>query len=174
MAELLIGNIVKRTLAAIALAVLVTGCDSKPEAPFGLKWGQSMDSVSFIKDGDCKTKRTETTCTFNNSLPFNEWTYENTLKFESDKLVEVRTILNAVDDKKYFCALLREESKYLFEAIKDNKKLLEAVDNCASLEIKSDTREAFGERFNSKLGVVDIYLGLDPYVGIITYSPPEK
>ena len=38
----------KRTLAAIALAVLVTGCDSKPDAPFGLKWGQSVDSVKKL------------------------------------------------------------------------------------------------------------------------------
>ncbi|EMF4673469.1 hypothetical protein L3033_003835 [Providencia stuartii] len=35
----------KRTLAAIALAVLITGCDSKPDAPFGLKWGQTIDEV---------------------------------------------------------------------------------------------------------------------------------
>lgn len=164
----------KRTLAAIALAVLVTGCDSKPDAPFGLKWGQSMESVSFIKDGDCEKKRAETICTFDNTPPFNEWTSENTLKFKNDKLVQVRSILNAIDDKKYFCALLSEESKFLAGEINDGEKLTDVAKNCTELEPKSDAREGFGEKFNSKKGIVDVYLGLDPYVGIITYSPPEK
>ncbi|EPL6456355.1 hypothetical protein N0G65_003539 [Providencia rettgeri] len=164
----------KRTLAAIALAVLITGCDSKPDAPFGLKWGQSMDSVSFIKDGDCNKDGDETICVFNNAPPFNDWSYENTLKFKSDKLVEVRSVLNAVDDKKYFCALLSEESKFLAGEINDGEKLSDAAKNCTELESKSDAMEGFGEKFNSKKGIVDVYLGLDPYVGIITYSPPEK
>ncbi|EMG9288722.1 hypothetical protein ACN1OJ_004058 [Providencia stuartii] len=164
----------KRTLVAIALAVLITGCDSKPDAPFGLKWGQSMESVGFIKDGDCERKRAETICTFDNTPPFNEWTYENRLKFKSDKLVEVKSIFNAIDDKEYFCVLLREEDKFLARVLDNGEKLAEAVKNCNDLKPNPDTREGFGEEFNSKNGVVDVYLGLDPYVGIITYSPPEK
>ncbi|HHR5813644.1 TPA: hypothetical protein ACS78D_003658 [Providencia alcalifaciens] len=164
----------RKVLVIGAVVAVLAGCDSKQDAPFGLKWGQSMDSVSFIKDGDCEKKRAETICTFDNTPPFNEWTSENTLKFKSDKLVQVKSIFNAIDDKKYFCVLLREESNYLAGTIKDGKKLSDTAKNCADLETKPNTREAFGEKFNSKNGLIDIYLILDPYVGIITYSPPEK
>ncbi|WP_323159296.1 hypothetical protein, partial [Pseudomonas marginalis] len=82
----------KRTLAAIALAVLVTGCDSKPDAPFGLKWGQSMESVSFINDGNCDKEDGITTCKFDNQKPFNEWAFSNELKFDGDELIEIGTV----------------------------------------------------------------------------------
>nr|WP_282560587.1 hypothetical protein [Providencia sp. R33] len=165
----------KRILAVAAVVALLAGCDSKPDAPFGLKWGQSMDSVSFIKDGDCEKKRDETVCTFDNTPPFNEWTYENRLKFKSEKLVEVSSFFNAVDDKEYFCVLLGEESKYLAGVIKDGEKLFDAAKSCLDIKVKPDiTRDAFYEKFTSTYGVVKIYLTLDPYVGIITYSPPEK
>lgn len=165
----------KRILAVAAVVALLAGCDSKPDAPFGLKWGQSMDSVSFINDGHCEKKRAETICTFDNTPPFNEWTYENRLKFKSDKLVEVSSFLNAVDDKEYFCVLLREESKYLTGVIKDSEKLFDAAKSCPDIKVQPDAvRDAFYEKFNTTYGEVRIYLTLDPYVGSVTYSPPEK
>lgn len=30
------------------LAVLITGCDSKQDAPFGFKWGQSVNDVESV------------------------------------------------------------------------------------------------------------------------------
>ncbi|MDN0011977.1 hypothetical protein QVM87_18145 [Providencia stuartii] len=44
---------------AAALIALLVGCGRKPDAPFGLKW--RVDSVSFVKDGDCEKKAGMTT-----------------------------------------------------------------------------------------------------------------
>lgn len=164
----------KRILLVAALLALV-GCDSKADAPFGLEWGQSMDSISFINDGECEKKGTETICTFSNTPPFNKWTYHNALKFKSDKLVEVSVYLNAINDKEYFCVLLREESKYLAGSLKDGERLFDAAKKCPNLKVKRDTRmDSFYEKFNSTYGVVKIYLTLNYYVGSVTYTSPKK
>lgn len=166
----------KRILAVAAVVALLAGCDSKPDAPFGLRWGQSMDSVSFIKDGDCEKKRAETICSFDNTPPFNDWSYENTLKFKSDKLVEINTMFNGVDSRSTFCAMLAMESEYLSSVIniKDNSQLTSAVENCSELSRNALGREALSEDFESKYGKVSVFLMIDPYVGSVTYSPPTK
>lgn len=166
----------KRILAVAAVVALLAGCDSKPDAPFGLRWGQSMDSVSFIKDGDCEKKRAETICTFDNTSPFNDWSYENTLRFKSDKLVEIDTMFNAADSRSTFCAMLAMEGEYLSSviSIKDNSQLTSAVQNCSELSRNSLGREALSEDFESKYGKASIFLMIDPYVGSVTYSPPKK
>lgn len=38
----------KRILAVAAVVALLAGCDSKPDAPFGFEWGQSVDNVKKL------------------------------------------------------------------------------------------------------------------------------
>nr|WP_306169758.1 hypothetical protein [Providencia stuartii] len=70
---------------AAALIALLVGCGRKPDAPFGLKW--RVDSVSFVKDGDCEKKAGMTT--LGNGKLFNDLSYYRTLRFDKNGLFEV-------------------------------------------------------------------------------------
>lgn len=148
----------KRTLAAIALAVLVTGCDSKPDAPFGLKWGQSMDSVSFIKGGDCEKEDGITTCKFDNQKPFNEWTFSNELKFDRNGLVEISTVLAGTEDYSPsfhdFKEKLSNEVEFLLSKGFD-KEILGLIKQKCEESAKCDKTS---ERAKSSVGSVSIWV----------------
>ncbi|HEM6845366.1 TPA: hypothetical protein U2I45_001998 [Providencia rettgeri] len=139
----------KRILAVAVVVALLAGCDSQPDAPFGLKWGQSMDSVSFIKDGDCEKEDGITTCKFDNQKPFNEWTFSNELKFDRDGLVEVVTAFAGVEDYNpsfsNFKEKLHKETDFLLingfdkEILSRVKQRCEAIDKCDKVSEKSKT-----------------------------------
>ncbi|MEY0097808.1 hypothetical protein [Providencia stuartii] len=164
----------KRILAVAAVVALLAACDSKQDAPFGLKWGQSMESVGFIKDGDCENENNLTTCKFGNKSPFNDWSTENELKFENNKLSQVSTYLNAVSDQNYFCAMLGLEYEYISDHIESNPKFSNAIKDCRQTNLNgSENRELLAENLDSTYGMVSVYLITDPYFGAITYSPKE-
>nr|WP_243851818.1 hypothetical protein [Providencia heimbachae] len=153
---------------------MITGCDSKQDAPFGLKWGQSMDSVSFIKDGDCEKENGITTCKFDNQKPFNDWSTENELKFENNKLSQISTYLNAVSDQNYFCAMLGLEYENISNHIESNQKFSNTIKDCRQTNLNSsENRELLAENLDSTYGKVSVYLMTDPYFGSVTYSPKE-
>ncbi|MRF66500.1 hypothetical protein GIJ48_08300 [Escherichia coli] len=87
----------KWMIAGVA-ALLLVGCDTTSTAPFGLNWGQSMDSISFIKAGKCQANGSKTVCTFGQQKPFNDWSYENQLTFDDGALIQVATTLVGVED----------------------------------------------------------------------------
>ncbi|WP_273804199.1 hypothetical protein [Providencia rettgeri] len=139
----------KRILLVAAVVALLAGCDSKQDAPFGLKWGQSMDSVSFIKDGDCEKEDGITTCKFDNQKPFNEWTFSNELKFDRDGLVEVATVFAGVEDYNpsfsNFKEKLNKETEFLLingfdkETLSQVKQRCEEIDKCDKTSEKAKT-----------------------------------
>lgn len=144
----------KKLLLVVSIALFITGCDSKPDAPFGLKWGQSMDSVSFIKDGDCEKEDGITTCKFDNQKPFNEWTFSNELKFDRDGLAEVVTVFAGVEyynpSFSNFKEKLNKEVEFLSsngfdkEILSQVKQRCEDIDKCdkVSEEAKTSTGNA--------------------------------
>ena len=148
----------KRILAAIALAVLITGCDSKQDAPFGLKWGQSMDSVSFIKDGDCEKEDGITTCKFDNQKPFNEWTFSNELKFDRDGLVEISSSIMGIEDYSLNINNLQERMKkeldYLSEKGFPNEVGVKILNKCKAIE----SCDGVDEVKTTKVGTVSIWI----------------
>ncbi|WP_404460633.1 hypothetical protein [Providencia rettgeri] len=152
----------KRTLAAIALAVLITGCDSKPDAPFGLKWGQSMDSVSFIKDGDCEKEDGITTCKFDNQKPFNEWTFSNELKFDRDGLIEISSSIMGIEDYSLNINNLQERMKkeldYLSEKGLPNEVGVKILNKCKAIE----SCDGVDEVKTTKAGTVSIWITRAP------------
>ncbi|AVE42483.1 hypothetical protein J7S95_18055 [Providencia stuartii] len=145
----------KRILAVAAVIALLVGCDSKQDAPFGLKWGQSMDSVGFIKDGDCEKKRDETVCVFGNSTPFNEQSNDNALKFNDEGLFKVMSI--SIGGSAYqpdfedFKSKLKKEVDFL-NSIDFNKEALAGItekcniaDTCDDIEVSSKTSKGSAE-----------------------------
>lgn len=148
----------KRILAAIALAVLITGCDSKQDAPFGLQWGQSMDSVSFIKDGDCEKEDGITTCKFDNQKPFNEWTFSNELKFDRDGLVEISSSIMGIEDYSLNINNLQERMKkeldYLSEKGFPNEVGVKILNKCKAIE----SCDGVDEVKTTKVGTVSIWI----------------
>ncbi|MCW2255709.1 hypothetical protein M2263_001800 [Providencia alcalifaciens] len=163
----------KRILAAIALAALITGCDSKPDAPFGLKWGQSMDSVSFIKDGDCEKEGGVTTCTFDNQRPFNEWTFSNELKFDRDGLVEIVSAFVGIEDHgpsfKNFKDKLNNETEFLLVNGFDREVLNKIKQRCED----SDTCDKTNERAKLSIGNTSLWITTESTkspIGIVTFT----
>lgn len=152
----------KRILAAIALAGLITGCDSKPDAPFGLKWGQSMDSVSFIKDGDCEKKPETTVCVFGAEQPFSEQSYYNSLKFNKDGLFEVESMFiggqDYLPDFKEFRSKLSHEINYL-KSIGFNQDTLAGIfEKCK----ESDSCNNIKEVSESNYGKSEVWIWEEP------------
>lgn len=135
----------KRTLVAIVLAVLITGCDSKQDAPFGLKWGQSMESVSFIKDGDCERKPEAMVCVFGSGQPFSELSYYNSLKFDKAGLFEVESMFIGGDDYlpdfDDFKIKLNKEVNYLKSIGFDQGALTNISDKCKESDGCNDIKE---------------------------------
>lgn len=62
-------NMNKSVLAsAIAvISILLSGCDAKPDAPFGLKWGESVNSLLKRNLNEAKVSGSEDTIMFVNS-----------------------------------------------------------------------------------------------------------
>lgn len=53
----------KKIMITALLALLLSGCDNNPPAPYGFKWGQTKESVKVLnlKDTDCNLGHS---CTF--------------------------------------------------------------------------------------------------------------
>lgn len=91
----------KRILAVAAVIALLVGCDSKQDAPFGLKWGQSMESVKKQLGSNIKCKEESSDykyCTFysfEGQVPFNDWIEGGSLDFEGDGLSEIEYSFSA-------------------------------------------------------------------------------
>lgn len=135
------------------IVLSLIGCDSKSDAPFGFKWGQSIESVSFIKSGDCEKKRDETVCIFGNAKPFDEQSNDNVLKFNDEGLFKVMSI--SIGGKTYqpdfedFKSKLKKEIVFL-NSIGFNKEALTVItekcntaDTCDDIEVSSKT--SYGE-----------------------------
>ncbi|HEM8291490.1 TPA: hypothetical protein U2M59_000729 [Providencia stuartii] len=148
----------KKLLLVVSIALFITGCDSKPDAPFGLKWGQSMDSVSFIKDGDCEKEDGITTCKFDNQKPFNEWTFSNELKFDRDGLVEIGTVLAGTEGYSPsfhdFKEKLSNEAEFLLSKGFDQEILGQIKQKCE----ESAKCDKTSERARSSVGSVSIWV----------------
>ncbi|WGL99178.1 hypothetical protein QE177_04665 [Arsenophonus sp. aPb] len=45
----------KRVMLAALAVIVLSGCDNRPDAPFGFKWGQSVEEIKKLnlKDIDC-------------------------------------------------------------------------------------------------------------------------
>ncbi|MGO2336781.1 hypothetical protein [Providencia sp.] len=131
-----------RFIIVSVIALLLAGCDSKPDAPFGLKWGQSMDSVSFIKDGDCDKKPDATVCVFGAEQPFKDYSDDNALTFNGDGLFKVLSI--SIGGKRYqpdfedFKIKLSKEVDYLKSIGFDSEKLTNVLDKCGSMDTCDD------------------------------------
>lgn len=152
----------KKLLIICAAVALLSGCDSKPDAPFGLKWGQSMESVSFIKDGDCEKKRDETVCVFGGEQPFSELSYYNSLKFNKDGLFEVESMFvggqDYLPDFKDFENKLNQEINYL-KSIGFNQDVLTSIsDKCKS----SDSCNGIKEESESSHGKSEVWIWEEP------------
>ncbi|WP_272656997.1 hypothetical protein [Providencia sp. PROV157] len=142
----------KRILAVAAVVALLAGCDSKPDAPFGLKWGQSMESVSFIQDIHCEEGASKTACAFGNTAPFSEHSDLNGLDFNRDGLFKVQSIF--IGGKRYlpdfddFKIKLNKEVDYLKSVGFDNKKLTDVLDKCSEIDscddIEASSKTSYG------------------------------
>ena len=163
----------KWIIAGLATLVLV-GCDNVSNAPFSLNWGQTIDSVNFIKGGDCKANGNKTICTFDNQKPFNDWSYQNQLIFEGNKLTQVVTTLVGVDDYSLpkpnfdnFTGKLNSELSYLTSKgfNKETSKIIS--DKC---QLKS-TCNKVGESSKTTIGVSNLWITINPTpIGIVTYT----
>ncbi|EPB0124813.1 TPA: hypothetical protein ACHWKK_003819 [Providencia stuartii] len=152
----------KRILAVAAVTALLVGCDSKQDAPFGLKWGQSMDSVGFIKDGDCEDKPEATVCVFGDEKPFSKLSYYNALKFNNDGLFEVESMFvggqDYLPDFKDFENKLNQEINYL-KSIGFNQDAL------ANISVKckeSDSCNNIKETSKTSYGESEVWIWEDP------------
>ncbi|HEM6924084.1 TPA: hypothetical protein U2I32_003637 [Providencia rettgeri] len=101
-----------------------------------------MESVSFIKDGDCEKKRAETICAFGNTKPFDERSYDNALKFNDEGLFKTMSIL--IGGKAYqpdfvdFKNKLNKEVDYLRSIGFDGEKLANVLDKCMQMDTCDD------------------------------------
>ena len=163
----------KWLIAGFATLVLA-GCDSTSTAPFGLNWGQTIDSVNFIKGADCKANGSKTICTFNAQKPFNDWSYENQLVFDNNSLTEVITTVVGVDDYAVpkpnfdnFKSKLGSEVNYLKGKGFNNEVASSIVTKCKS-ELDCDKLAVSS---STQLGMANIWVTINPTpIAIITYT----
>lgn len=152
----------KRILAVAAVVALLAGCDSKPDAPFGLKWGQSIDSISFIKDGDCEKKPETTVCVFGAEQPFSELSYYNSLKFDKAGLFEVESMFiggqDYLPDFKEFGNKLSQEIDYLKSIGFNQDALTNISDKCK----ESDSCNNIKEASESSYGKSEVWIWEEP------------
>ncbi|EMD1716110.1 hypothetical protein GKR55_17425 [Providencia stuartii] len=82
----------RKVLIIAAVVALLAACDSKPDAPFGLTWGQSMSKTQSqygekIKCDDASDLYAQ--CSFYGGNPFNEWIDYGVIGFSDNKLSHV-------------------------------------------------------------------------------------
>ncbi|GAB1441079.1 hypothetical protein MASR2M36_38640 [Providencia sp.] len=163
----------KKILLAVALLALV-GCDSKYDAPFNLKWGQTMDSVSFIKNGECEKKENITTCTFNNQKPFNAWSYSNELKFDNDKLIEVATIFAGTDGQNPSFDDFKRKLGYEANFLLDNGFDKEILSNIKQKCEDSSSCDKTSVRAKTAIGNTSIWVTTTTTrspIAVVTFTP---
>ncbi|MBP6123810.1 hypothetical protein [Providencia sp.] len=164
----------KWIIAGVAALALV-GCDNTSNAPFSLNWGQTIDSVNFIKAGDCKANGSKTICTFGAQKPFNDWSYENQLVFEGNNLSQVVTTIVGVEDYALpkpnfdnFKQKLNSEISYLV-AKGFNKETADSVNNKCQSEASCDK---VGESSQTSLGMSNLWVTINPTpIAIVTFTP---
>ena len=131
-----------KKLFMIAALLVLTGCDSKHEAPFGLKWGQGMDSISFIDDVSCIEKQSKTTCAFGATPPFSDDSDINALDFNQDGLFKVQSIFiggkRHLPDFDDFKIKLNREFDYLKSIGFNQEKLTGILDKCNDMDACDD------------------------------------
>ncbi|EJD6497475.1 hypothetical protein VCB84_000211 [Providencia rettgeri] len=164
----------KKILVAMAFTALLVGCDSKPDAPFGLTWGQSMESINFIKDGNCETKENITTCKFENQKPFNQWSYSNELTFDKGALVKVISTFAGIDGRnpsfQNFNEKLNIEADFLQKNGFNADLITKIKQNCQNSEACDKT----SERFTTPIGNISIWLTTKSThnpIGVVTFTP---
>lgn len=117
-----------------------------------------MDSVSFIKDGDCEKEDGITTCKFDNQKPFNEWTFSNELKFDGDELIEIGTVFAGIEDYSPsfndFKEKLSNETEFLLSNGFDKEKLGQIKQRCE----ESAKCDKTSERAKTSVGNVSIWI----------------
>ncbi|EKT62718.1 membrane lipoprotein lipid attachment site-containing protein [Providencia burhodogranariea] len=164
----------KRTLIAIVFAFVVTGCDNKSDAPFGLKWGQPVDSISFIKQDDCQKEADVMTCKFTNQEPFNPWSWSNELQFDRNGLAQIKISIVGTDGYSpsfdNFKDNLHDELKFLSEN-GFNKESIAKIEQRCEEEASCDGTSEMGQ---TNVGEANIWLTTFPSsatpVGIVTIS----
>lgn len=164
----------KRTLIAIVFAFVITGCDKTPDAPFGLQWGQSVDSVSFIKDGDCQKEADLTTCKFANQKPFNQWSWSNELQFNRDGLAQIKISIVGTDGNAPSFDNFKDNLNNEFEFLTENgfnKESIAKIKQRCEEEVTCDGTDEMG---STNVGEANIWLTTFPSsatpVGIVTIS----
>lgn len=164
----------KRALIAMIFAFVVTGCDNKPDAPFGLKWGQSADSVSFIKEGDCLNEADLTTCKFGNQKPFNQWSWSNELQFDRNGLAQIKVSIVGTDDYAPSFDNFKDNLNNEFNFLSENGFNQESIAKIKQRCEEEATCDGTNEMGQTNVGKANIQLATLPSsvtpVGIITIS----
>ncbi|MDK7759372.1 hypothetical protein [Providencia rettgeri] len=161
-------------MIAGATALLLVGCDSTSTAPFGLNWGQSIDSISFIKAGKCQASGSKTVCTFGQQKPFNDWSYENQLTFDDGTLIQVATTLVGVEDYASpkpdfadFQQKLENEMGYLTKQGFNSQVASDILTKCQS----EANCNKVSESSPTRIGTPNLWVTINPTpIAIITYS----
>ncbi|EOV8088058.1 hypothetical protein AB7W75_08970 [Providencia huaxiensis] len=161
-------------MIAGAAALLLVGCDDTSTAPFGLNWGQSMDSISFIKAGDCQVSGSKTVCTFGQQKPFNDWSYENQLTFDGGALIQVATTLVGVEDYASpkpdfanFQQKLENEMGYLTKLGFNSQIASEVLTQCQS----ETSCNKVSESSNTRIGMSNLWVTINSTpIAIVTYQ----
>lgn len=158
----------------VAALLVLAGCDSKPNAPFDLKWGQSMDSVSFIKNGKCEKKENTTICSFDNQKPFNTWSFSNELKFDNDKLIEVVSVFVGTDGENPSFENFKQKLSYETDFLLNNGFDKEILNNIKQKCEDSTSCDKTSERARTAIGNTSIWVTTTTTrspVAVVTFAP---
>lgn len=159
-------------IAGVA-ALLLVGCDTTSTAPFGLNWGQRIDSISFIKAGKCQASGSKTVCTFGQQKPFNDWSNENQLTFDDGALIQVATTLVGVEDYTSpkpdfadFQQKLENEMSYLTKQGFSSQVANEILSKCQS----ETSCNKLSESSQTHVGMSNLWVTINPTpIAIVTY-----
>ncbi|WP_140180747.1 hypothetical protein [Providencia stuartii] len=156
----------KKALMVGVVVALLAGCDSKQDAPFGLKWGQSFNSVKsqLGENAECIEKASDYKyCSFysrQGQVPFNDWIESGWLSFDDDGLSELEYDFSAhnPDVNEFY-----NKQAILFDKLKnemlfqkgqmiDEKRFNEFINKCESV----DTCENIEESFITNVGLLTV------------------
>lgn len=90
--------------------------NTEAKAPFGLAWGQKIESTSIATPSKCSTIQGAIVCTLNSAVPFNEWSEDNALIFRDGKLTSVITSFSDSEmesSEPKICGAVERELGYL-------------------------------------------------------------